>query len=1018
MLRVFLPLSFALAILHAAAADDAVDFNRDIRPILSDTCFACHGPDSRQRQAGLRLDVRDIAVGKLESGATAIVPGDVKASELVRRITTSSDDERMPPLKSGKQLTPSQIEKLTKWVAQGAKYSAHWSFVAPQRPKLPEVQDKKWPRNDIDYFILARLEHEGLHPSPEAAKETLLRRLSLDLTGLPPTLAELDAFLADSSPEAYEKQVDRLLNSPHYGERMAMAWLDGARYADSNGYQDDSERFMWPWRDWVIKAFNRNLPFDQFTIEQLAGDMLPSATRDQRIATGFNRNHRLTSEGGSIAEEWRVETVIDRVETTSLVWLGLTAGCARCHDHKYDPLTQKEFYQLFAIFNNVPESGMAIGGAKNTPPVIGATGEAHEEQLKSLDAAVATARAEIEKLETTVLPQKLAEWEKSIAADGAKKTVWQAVAPRESSSTAKATFTIGADKTIQVAGPNGATDVYSFTLSTELKKVSAVRLELLVDETTSAKGLGRSVNGNFVMTNLRLQAAGKDVRLAQATSDFSQSGFPVANAIDADPSTGWAIHPKTHEPHWGVFSTEALVTSDKPIELSLHLHFNSQYGQHQPSRFRLYATDSPAPHEDGAVPANISAILQTPADKRNQEQKKQLLDYVRPRLGGEVTAADAKLQAAVKAKADYEANLPTVMVMEEMPQPREAFVLKRGQYDQRGDKVVAALPAALPPLPEGAKADRLGFARWLVDPRHPLTARVQVNRYWEKFFGTGLVKTSENMGSQAEFPSHPELLDYLATEFIRLKWDMKAMQKQIVMSAAYRQSSHVTPALIEKDPDNRLLARGPRFRLSGELVRDNALSIAGLLVPKIGGPSVRPYMPEGVWNETSVYGNLLNYQHEKGDGLYRRTMYTIWKRTAAPPTMLMFDSPSREFCAVKRSRTNTPLQALSLLNEVTFVEAARALGQKMITAGGSSDADRVVYAFRRAASRGPTAEELKVLLTGLARRRDKLQKDPDAAQKLVGVGDTPTANVDPVELAVYTLTANVILNLDEVVTKE
>jgi hypothetical protein len=876
--HVHFALAVALASLPIAKTRgaDPVDFNREVRPILSDNCFRCHGTDEKQRQAGLRLDVREKAIHELDSGETAIVPGDPSKSELLRRVTATDEGVRMPPKEMKRQLTPAQVGVLRRWITAGAKYAQHWAYVKPARPALPAVTNAAWPKNEIDRFILARLEKEGLRPSPETSRETLIRRVSLDLTGLPPTPAEVDAFLADHSPKAYEKVVDRLLASPRYGERMAVQWLDFARYADSNGFQEDGSRTMWPWRDWLIRALNDNMPFDQFTIKQLAGDLLPHATLADRIATGFNRNHRTNNEGGSIVEEWRVETVIDRVETTSQVWMGLTMGCARCHDHKYDPITQRDFYRFFAFFNNVPETGYGGGSGANTPPLTKASTAEQQAKLAELEHALTAAKEDLRRVEKADLAEAQAEWEKTTLESGV------------------------ADPAHKIAMP-------------------------------LAKGKGR-------------KARPPQKQAAQSTS------------VPAKP---------------------------EPVSTA------------------------------------ILEILKIEKAKRTPAQVKQIFAYCRPRLGGTIAEADKKLLQSRQAKDALEATIPETMVMEEMPKPRDCFVLIRGQYDQHGEKVTAALPGFLPPLPAGAAMNRLGLAQWLVSPEHPLTARVWVNRAWEKFFGAGLVKTSENMGMQAEFPSHPKLLDWMATEFIRRHWDMKSMARLIVMSATYRQSSKETPQLLQADPENRLLARGPRFRLGGEVLRDQALAVSGLLKEKIGGPSVRPYMPPGVWDETSVYGDLRNYKADNGDGLYRRTMYTIWKRTAAPPTSLLFDSPTREICMVKRSRTNTPLQALATLNEVTFVEAARKLAERMIVEGGATPEARLAYGFRLAAARTPCPEEVKVLADGFKADFARYSRNVEAAKELIAEGTSkPSPHLKPAELAAYTLAANVLLNLDEVLTRE
>jgi hypothetical protein len=1001
---------------RAGATEPKVDFNRDVRPILSDNCFACHGPDDAKRKSGLRLDLKESAYKAAKSGKVALVPGDPSQSELVRRITTSDEDDHMPPADSGKALSNEQIELLKKWITQGAAYKGHWAFEPPVRPALPEVKDKSWPKNEIDRFILAKLEAEGLSPSPQADRPTLIRRVYLDLTGIPPTPEEVDAFVRDGSPDAYEKVVDRCLASPRYGEQMATVWLDGARYADSHGYQADWERFQWPWRDWVINAFNQNEPFDQFTIDQLAGDLIPNATLAQKIATGFNRNHRMNTEGGSIAEEWRTEYVIDRVSTTGEVWLGLTLGCCRCHDHKFDPITQKEFYQLYSFFNNVPETGKEQEKAGNHKPFIKAPRPFEVERLKELDAVVAAAETKV-KAKEAELPALLAKWETS--AEASKPAVqWTPLDVTTLSSTGKAKLTKRPDKSILVSGTNPAKDTYTVHGKAALKEITAIRVEALTDTSLPNNGPGRSAGGNAVLSDVEVTIDGKAVKLGTASADFSQEGYPVGAAIDSDKDkTGWAFHPRTGVGHYAVFDLKEPVTTNGSAAVVIKLAFKSKWASHQLGHFRLSATDAKRPHENG-TPA-IVAILKTPAGSRSVKQTKELTAYFRERFAGDVTEADRSL---AKAKADreaFDAQIPTVMVMDEMPTPREAHVLIRGQYDKPGERVTAALPKLFGPLPAGAPMNRLGLAMWIVKKDNPFTGRVAVNRFWEKFFGVGIVKTSENFGSQADFPSHPELLDWLATEFVRLGWDMKGIQKEMVMSAAYRQSARVTPELVERDPENRLLARGPRFRLQAETIRDQAMAIAGLLVERVGGPSVRPYQPDGVWDEINVYGNLRNYKHDVGPGLYRRSLYTIWKRTSAPPGMTIFDMPSREVCTVKRSRTDTPLQALALLNDVTYVEAARVLAERMMTEGGTTPEARIAWAFKRATARTPDSEEVAVLARGLAGRIEKYKSAPDLARKLLAEGEArPDPKIDPAELAAYTMTANVILNLDEVVTRE
>lgn len=1007
-----------------------VDFNRDIRPILSDKCLACHGADAKHIEGGLRLDQFETATARLESGNLAIVAKQPNASELMRRIRLASEDElRMPPVRSHKNLSAAEISTLERWIEQGAEYQKHWAFIAPARPRVP-IANSQWGINEIDAFVLAQLKTNGLTPSPEASRTTLIRRASLDLTGLPPSIAEVTAFTSDPSPtnQAYATVIDRLLESPRYAERMTMWWLDGARYADSNGFQSDDQRFMHGWRDWVLNAFQKNMRFDQFTIDQLAGDLVPSATLEQKIATGFNRNNRQNSEGGLIAEEWRIEGVIDRVEATSAVWMGLTIGCARCHDHKYDPISQKEMYQFFSYFNNVPESGVASAG--NTPPLLRTPAASDEAKLIELDAAIAAAEIANQEAENKVAPAADA-WAASLGPKlQAGTNAWR-VLDGEWTSKEGAKMKNQADGSVQVSGKSPAMDVYSLSLkATQSITITAIQLEAMPHSSNAANGFGRKGNGNIVLGEFEAElsasttsAVAVPLPIAKAFADYSQANWNISSAIDGNPLTGWALDgldPSKQLVRHAVFVFKEPVVLEIGSTLTVRLKQES-LSNHNLGLFRLSATDDSRISDAivSPLPESLVVAISVSAKERSEAQKKAILDYFKPLAESPVSRSTSELEAAKKAKVEYEKNIPTVMVMEESPLPRDCFVLTRGQYDKPSEKVSAALPAALPPLPTGAPNNRLGVAKWLVDPSHPLTARVQVNRYWELFFGVGIVKSSENFGMQSQFPSHPELLDWLATEYIRLGWDTKAMLKTILMSATYRQSSVVAPEFFARDPENRLLARGPRFRLQAESVRDNALAISGLLVERLGGPPVRPYQPEGIWDEINVYGNLRNYKHDKDAGLYRRSMYTIWKRTSAPPNMLIFDMPGREMCLVRRSRTNTPLQALSLLNEITYVEASRGLAERMLTEGGQTPNERIRFAFQLATARNPSDRELKTLLAGLEKRLLSYRADPESAHQLLKVGEKkPTVGLDPLELAAYSITASVILNLDETVTKE
>jgi hypothetical protein len=1039
-------LLLAASSVAAASAEEPLQFNRDIRPILTENCYYCHGPDQNHRKADLRLDVREAALQE-----NAIVPGKPEASEVIARILTADADELMPPPDSHKKLTPEQKALLQRWVREGAQYQGHWAFETPVRPPVPGIGAPDAPvRNPIDAFVLARLQAENLSLSPEADPRTLIRRVSLDLTGLPPAPADVDAFAADPSPRAYEALVDRLLQSPSHGEHMAAQWLDFARYADSHGFQTDSSRTMWPWRDWVIRAFNQNLPFDQFTIEQLAGDLLPNPRLDQIIATGFHRNHRINGEGGIIDEEWRIENIIDRVDTTGATWMGLTLGCARCHDHKYDPITQKEFFELFAFFNNVEETGVIRGASNRTggnpDPSVKVPDAGQQKQLAALQSAVTAAEAAV-KAQEKQLPALVAAWEPRFKAElQQNKPVWEPLTPTKVSAANGTTFSRQEDGSYLAEGPVPDKDTYLVEAPIPPGLFSGLLLETFPDPSLPNQSVGRFPNGNFVLTRVEAQISAPSLprplplTFTDAEAEYSQKGWGVESLIAeanarvskrkknaaANRGKGWAVDGTTRrQPNRAMLLAAEPLSIPADARVTVRL-VHETLARHQIGRFRLAYTAT-APERvtlagDGAAPADIRALIALPPEKRNAAQQARLAAFFRSGFDSPLRQADTALAAARKRLDTFEAALPSTMVMKELPQPRPAHILIRGEYAKPGDPVTAATPAVLPPLPDGAPRNRLTLARWLVSPAHPLTARVWVNRQWERFFGKGLVKSSENLGVQSDPPSHPELLDWLATEFSSSGWDMKRLQKLIVMSAAYRQTSsltHLPRDLLAKDPENRLLARGPRIRLPAETIRDQALLISGLLDPVIGGPSVRPYMPEGVWDETSRYGDLRGYRHDTQGGLFRRTLYTIWKRTAAPPTMLLFDSPSRETCTVKRPRTNTPLQALALLNEVTYVEAARHLAQRMLLEGGATAEQRLVWAFKRVTARPPSPRELQVLSAGLARHLQRFQSAPADAEKLILTGETkPPASLPPADLAAYTVTANVLLNLDELLNKE
>jgi hypothetical protein len=1038
-----LSLFFAISVCSSASANEtrpSVEFNRDIRLILSDNCFHCHGPDQAQRKANLRLDTEEGAIAVLESGGHAIVRGNLSESALAQRITSSDDDERMPPPDSGRKLTSAQKDLLLRWIEEGAKWQNHWSLIPPTRPPLPPTSDRNWSRTPWDTFVLARLKQEGLKPSPEADRETLLRRVTLDLTGLPPALPEIDAYLHDKSRNAYEKVVDRLLASSRYGERMATDWLDAARYADTNGYQTDGTRFMWRWRDWVIDALNHNMPFDQFTIEQLAGDMLDDATLEQKIATGFNRNHRGNAEGGIIPQEYAAEYVVDRVDTTATVWLGLTLGCARCHDHKFDPFSQKEFYQLFAMFNNVPERGRAVRNG-NSDPQIKAPTSAQQAELRDIDKQLTVARAHFDQLQPQIARSQH-KWEKTLRREVAEdwwphdglllhlpldeNATDRRAHPLANAANQELTFASGPiNKAAEFSGKQAVNigDVCNFGYFDRLsigfwikpQRPDGVVLGRMA-EAVEAEGYNIELSGGKLQLNLIKRWLDESIRVETVAALNANHWQHVLVTYDGSRlATGVKIYVN------GLPVTFRVLVDELNSTFAAKQPFVLGAGGPGP-RFvgklddlRIYGRALPA--EEAGLLATLSpidAIAAIPTAERTSAQAKKInacfLDQHAPENVDDVRLKIAHLEQERSKLVD---SITTTMVMQEMPEPRASFVLLRGQYDQPGERVSPSVPASLcwpdqPPI-----RNRLEFARWLVNPQNPLTARVTVNRVWQLHFGQGLVKTVNDFGSQGERPSHPELLDYLATAFMTSGWDIKALHKSIVMSATYRQSSRLTPMLAARDPDNRLLARGPRLRMSAEMVRDQALSVSGLLVEKLGGPSVLPYQPAGLWKELSD----VDFTQDHGDSLYRRSLYTFWKRTVAPPSMVTFDAASRESCRVLQTRTNTPLQALTLMNEVTFVEAARKLAERALEAGGTRTNARLKFIFRLVLGRQPTSAELQILNAGLAHHLEHYRRNPQAAAELLAVGESPRdEKLDIIELAAYAATSNLILNLDETIT--
>ena len=992
----------------AAWADDPIQFNRDVRPILSEACFACHGPDANTREADLRLDV------EAEAKASAIVVGDPEASELIARIISDAPELRMPPMESGHELTTGQIELLQRWVAQGAPYEGHWAFIAPQRPPLPNVEDDAVNLTPIDRFVRARLAEEGLSPSTLADRRESIRRVTFDLTGLPPTPADVEAFLSDESPAAYEQVVDRLLESPRYGEHMTRYWLDAARYADTNGYQYDLERDQWVWRDWLIQAFNSNMPFDQFTIEQLAGDLLPNATDQQRLATAFHRNHPITIEGGVIDEEYRTEYVIDRVVTTSTVWLGLTMTCGRCHDHKYDPVSQREFYQFFAFFNQVPERGL-----NGFDPKLKVASPLRAGEIATAREQLAEARSRWQS-ELSNYANELAAWEEQVADEVTNR--WRVIEPPSVTSQGGAKFVPQPDRSLLVTGENPVTDVYEIHLAVD-RPIHAIRLEALTHESFVSGGTGRSANANFVLSEFEVavteEEASSDyepVKIAAATADYSQADYPIEQSIDGKiDRTGWAVDGNTkRENRLAVFTFAEPIEPQATGVVRIRLHFQWG-GSHTIGRFRIAVAERPLVE----VPAEVAAIVEAAPAQRKPDQTGQLNEYLAERVGSVELKSRLEELGRLRVRLAELENAPATMVMAERPNPRQTHVLFRGEYDKPRDEVSPATPNALPPMSPDLPRNRLGLARWLISREHPLTARVTVNRLWQQLFGTGLVKTAEDFGSQGEWPSHPELLDWLAVEFMDSGWNVKAILKQIVMSQTYRQSGRVSPELLALDPENRLLARGPRMRLDAEVIRDSALAAAGLLGETLGGPSVFPYHPPGLWQEINNRpGYSRTYQQDSGNKLYRRSLYTFWKRTVPPPSMAAFDAPEREFCIVRRSRTNTPLQAFVLLHDPQFVEAARHLALRMLTEAGPATEQRLAHGFKLCFARDPSPDEQDILQHIVIERQEQYQQDGAAAEQVISVGDSPAPDgVGPAELAAWTTVARTMMNLSEFVTK-
>ena len=958
-----------------------IDFNKDIKPILSENCYYCHGPDENKRKAKLRLDdFKDATAEK--NGSIAIVPNNPEESELYHRIISDDPDEVMPPPEAKIKLTEDQKKLLTEWIKSGAKYDEHWAFIKAEKPKLIKTQ------HPIDELVRKTLKDSNFSQSPQADPETLIRRLSLDLTGLPPSPDKIDKFVNDNSPEAYDNLVTDLLNSKAYGERMTWDWLDASRYADSNGYQGDSERTMWPWRDWVIKAFNENMPFDKFTVWQIAGDLLPNATEEQKLATGFLRNHPINGEGGRIAEENRVDYVMDMTETTGTVWMGLTFNCCRCHDHKFDPITQKEYYQLSAFFNQTPLNGGGRSGQME--PVLLVQSDEQKEEIKNTEG------------ELLALDKKIKERKITVENEGPQikeDPNWKILSPDDFKANTQK-LTVQKDHSILASGENPKNDTYTIKAKTDISEISSLRLEALMDPTMTGGGLARSDSGNFVLTGFEASIIKEGLKepvpliIGSSEATFEQGSYKISTSYDGNSETGWAVHQGkiVDKDHEAVFRLKEKITAGKGTTIQFVLRHDSQNANHNLGRFRLSISEkSDAPLNKGS--RNLDAQLA----ELNQKRKE-----LNDRLSNQKKSG------------------PKVMIMKDMDKFRTTYILDKGSYEKRGEEVSMGTPNALPPMPENFPKNRLGLAQWIISPDNPLTSRVIVNRFWQQIFGIGLVKTAEDFGTQGETPANQEILDYLATTFIESGWNVKELMRLIVNSDTYKQSSKATKVTesdsnYSLDPDNRFLSRGPRFRMPSWMLRDNALAASGLLVPKIGGNPVNTYQPEGVWEEAS-FGKK-RYSRDNGENLYRRGLYTFWRRIIAPPAF--FDNSNRSTCNVKPFLTNTPLHALYMFNDVTFVEASRALAEMAITSTNDNDLDRLNFIFKRLLARPPIASEQEILFKALNRSRQSYTKDPGLASQFLSVGEKPINDkINQVEHAAWTATSLAVMNLDEAVTKQ
>jgi hypothetical protein len=988
-----------------------IEFNRDIRPILSDKCFACHGPDHHTREAELRLDQRDDAV-RDRDGHYAIAPGKPALSELVARITADDEFTVMPPPEINKPLTPEEIETLKTWIAEGAEYQEHWSLIPPVRPEVPSVEQADGVRNPIDAFILQRLERARLQPSNAADRHTLIRRLSFDLTGLPPTPEEVEGFLNDASGDAYEKVVDRLLSSPHYGERMAIYWLDLVRYADTLGFHGDQDRSVSPYRDYVIRSFNENKPFDRFTVENLAGDLLPEATLWQKVASTYNRLNRASGEGGVQPKEYLAKYSADRVRTTGSVWLGMTVGCAECHDHKFDPFTTKDFYSFAAFFADIREQGI-VSGAKHIALLPVPTPE-QERRGEELQTQIASARADYDR-KTPDREMAFAAWQESLSR---QTELWSVLTPAAARSTGGATLEIQADGRILASGKKPDKDVYELEFETDLTVVGGLRLEILPHDSLPSKGPGRAGNGNLVVKSIEATLNEQPFAWKASSASHSQTQHQGENVASGHPN-GWAILPQTGKVNQLVLQAkEPLNRPEEATETRLTVTIQQHHGAaHTLGHFRLYAT----PSTDQASPAELAneelaQLAAVPAEERQPEAQQKLWDAFR-----EQTPLLADVREQLKSLNEQKSALDNSIVTTlgtESVQPREIRVLPRGNWmDDSGEVVLPEVPHFLsPPQTDAERLNRLDLAKWMVAPDHPLVARTFVNRLWMLYFGHGLSRSVDDLGSQGTPPTHPELLDWLSVEFVEQGWDIKHLVKLMVMSNTYRQASHASPELRKADPYNELYARQSRWRLDAEMVRDNALAISGLLVADVGGASVKPYQPAGYWDQLNFPKRT--YQHDSGPAQYRRGLYTHWQRTFLHPSLLAFDAPAREECTARRDRSNTPIQALVLLNDPTYVEAARKFAERILTGTETAFEGRLDRAYRLALNRVPDSFERELLHEFYRSNYELYQREPESAGKYLQTGLAPVEEtMDRTELAAWTTIARTILNLHETITR-